>query len=116
MNLKDLIVGYLKRYHKGKGKAIGGEEFIADFLIVFALNTTQKLFSLSERKLRNIVNSLRREGVLIGSCKDGYYWIQTPDEAADTIKYLTASYRSRAAAVKGLKRGVAKKWNMRFEL
>jgi hypothetical protein len=114
METKESLIQYLKKYNKGKKRAESGLELA--YFFKGQVDYGQNVDCRSESQLRKIVNSLRRECVLIGSCKEGYYWIITPQEAADTINFLENQYKSRAAAVRGIKKGMAKKWNLRFEL
>ena len=61
MDKKTAISEYLRRYHRGKEKAIYSQEL-------------QRLFSIDGRNLRRKISSLRQDGVPICSGETGYYY------------------------------------------
>ncbi len=61
-----------------------------------------KLFHISENELRRHVNRLRRGGVPVASCRDGYFYARTAGEVYATICDLRKMAGGLEAAIHGL--------------
>lgn len=62
----------------------------------------EKAAHISRSELQRCVNRMRREGVPIGSCQQGYYYAITADEIYDTIRQLQQMESGLKAAISGL--------------
>lgn len=69
----------------------------------------ERKLSVSGAYLRQMVNRLRRNGEIIGSGKDGYYYCKTAKETKDVIENLTSRCRGMQSAIKGMKKGAPEK-------
>ena len=76
---KKALYRYLRKYHTGRDNAI----------ICIQLKMR---FQVSEEAIRYYVSCLRKEGIPICSCMDGYYYPETHSEIVETVsrfnKYL----------------------------
>lgn len=72
MDKKTAISEYLRRYHRGKERAIYSREL-------------QRLFSIDGRNLRRKISSLRQDGVPICSGETGYYYAGNQKEINETV-------------------------------
>ena len=77
MDKKTAICRFLKKYHRGKEKAIYSREL-------------QRLFSLDGRNLRRKINALRKDGFPLCSDEKGYYYAANQEEINATICRLNA--------------------------
>ncbi len=67
---------------RGRNNAIGRAE------LVRKINDMCPLFPVSERTIRKTIKHLvERHGEWIGSCRDGYFIIQTQEELTNACKY-----------------------------
>jgi hypothetical protein len=62
------------------------------------------MFGISYRKFRDIVNTMRTQGYVIGSNGDGYWWCRTAQEVDGTILFLESYIKKIAAAIVALKK------------
>ena len=86
---KETIADHLKRYHPGEQNAVTSRE----------LETT---FGIRGKELRDVINTLRRSGVPIGSSGNGYFYAATEQEVRSTIGHMTHRISGIAAAIHGL--------------
>ena len=86
---KETIADYLKRYHPCEQNAVTSRE----------LETT---FGIHGKELRDLINTLRRGGVPIGSSGSGYFYASTEQEVRSTIAHMTHRISGIAAAIHGL--------------
>ena len=75
MDKHTAICNYLKKHHTGKTNAVHSNEL-------------EKLFDMTGRNIRYVVNHLRKEGFPICSDEDGYYYAETQAEINATVKRL----------------------------
>lgn len=66
-----------------------------------------KELGVSNRDLREIVNTLRRDGVPIASNSDGYFYAETAQEVRATLNHMKHRIRGITAAIRGLERSRA---------
>ena len=90
---KERLAEHLKRYHLGAQGAATSREL-------------ECAFSMKGIEVRQLVNSLRREGVPIASSGSGYYYAATEQEVRATIAHLTRRIGGIAAAIHGLTRAL----------
>lgn len=90
---KDRLAEHLERYHLGAQSAATSREL-------------EYVFSMKGKELRQLINSLRREGVPIASGGSGYYYAATEQEVRATIAHLTRRIGGIAAAIHGLSRAL----------
>ena len=62
----------------------------------------ERALHISRSELQRHVNRLRRDGVPIGSCRQGYFYAVTAGEVYATIRQLQQMERGLRAAVAGL--------------
>lgn len=86
---KETLAEHLRRYHRGRDKAVTSRELEA-------------AFNVRGIELRNLVNTLRRGGVPIGSDSNGYFYAATEQEVRATIAHMTHRISGIAAAIHGL--------------
>ncbi|CDC77392.1 uncharacterized protein BN580_00412 [Candidatus Colimorpha enterica] len=76
---KRALYRYLKKYHTGRDNAIICKQL-------------KMRFKVSEEAIRYYVSCLRKDGIPICSCMDGYYYPETHSEIVETVarfnKYL----------------------------
>lgn len=75
MKEEKAIYEYLKRYHRGREKAVCSNEL-------------ERRFCLTGRSLRRRIASLRQRGVPICSCSCGYYYPITLQDVNATMSWL----------------------------
>ena len=75
MKEEKAIYEYLKRYHRGREKAVCSNEL-------------ERLFCLTGRSLRRRIASLRQSGFPICSCASGYYYPTTLQDVNATMSWL----------------------------
>lgn len=88
-NINEKFLAYLKRNHTGEDKALQSK----------CLETR---FHLSNRKIRDIVNTLRCEGHPICSYDGGYFYAANENEVRKSIRQLNSRIRKIAEAKNGL--------------
>ena len=86
---KDTIAEHLKRYHLGEKNAATSREL-------------ETAFDIRGKELRDLVNTLRREGVPIASSGAGYFYAATELEVRATIAHMMHRISGIAAAIHGL--------------
>lgn len=90
---KERLAVHLERYHLGAQSAATSREL-------------ERAFSIKGKKLRQLVNSLRREGIPIGSNGNGYFYAATEPEVRATIGHMRRRIGGIAAAIRGLERSL----------
>jgi len=88
--LKKQLAEYLHRYHHGAENAVTSKEL-------------EHTFCVSGKELRDIVNSLRREGIPIASDQSGYFYARTEAEIRLTIRHMRSRISGISAAIGGLR-------------
>jgi len=88
--LKEQLAEYLHRYHHGAENAVTSKEL-------------EHTFCVSGKELRDIVNSLRREGIPIASDQSGYFYARTEAEVRLTIRHMRSRVSGIRAAIGGLR-------------
>ena len=91
--ISETIGEHLKRYHLGERNAVTGRELEAAFRV-------------KSIEIRNMVNTLRREGVPIASRGSGYYYADAAQEVQNTIVQMTNRIVGIHAAIEGLKKSL----------
>lgn len=86
---QEQLLAYLKGACRGRRLTVPGAEL-------------ERVLHLSGTDLRKLVNRLRRDGVPIGSSRDGYFYAGTAGEVYATIRQLQAMVRGLEAAIRGL--------------
>ena len=86
---KETIADHLKRYHPGEQNAVTSREL-------------ESAFGIRGKELRDVINTLRRSGVPIGSSGNGYFYAVTEQEVRSTIGHMTHRIGGIAAAIHGL--------------
>ena len=86
---KETIAEHLKRYHLGERNAATSREL-------------ETAFGIRGKELRDLVNTLRRNGVPIASSGAGYFYAATEQEVRATIAHMTHRISGIAAAIRGL--------------
>ena len=71
-------------------------------------DSLERALHISRSELQRNVNRLRRDGVPIGSCRQGYFYAVTAGEVYDTICQLRQMERGLRAAVAGLEETLKK--------
>lgn len=89
ISITDKFLTYLKKNHKGREKAIQSRSL-------------EKKFQVSNRNIRNIVNSLRCDGQPICSDENGYYYAKNKKEVLKCISQLDSRIDKIAEAKNGL--------------
>lgn len=89
----DWLASYLKNFHLGAEHAATGREL-------------EQAFGLTARELRDLVNTLRREGVPIASGGSGYYYARTAGEVYATIRHMKRRIGGICAAIHGLEQSL----------
>ena len=87
--MDEQVIEYLKRYHSGEINAVTSREL-------------ERLFDLRGVEVRKLVNRLRRKGVPVCSCTQGYYCAATGEELTHTIRQLLSRSREITAAATGM--------------
>ena len=82
--LKEQLAEYLHRYHHGAENAVTSKEL-------------EHTFCVSGKELRDIVNSLRREGIPIASDQSGYFYARTEAEVRLTIRHMRSRVSDQTA-------------------
>lgn len=90
---KKRLSDYLKHRHLGASNAATSREL-------------EQVFGIRGKKLRDMVNALRRDGVPIASSSAGYFFAETEQEVRSTIAHLTGRISGIAAAIRGLNRSL----------
>ena len=93
MQKKDQLLAYLKEACPGLPFATSGREL-------------ESALAIPSSDLRKLVNTLRKEGKLVGSSRAGYFYITTFGEAQCTLRHLEGMIRGLEAASLGLLRGL----------
>lgn len=94
MKEEKVIYEYLKRYHRGREKAVCSNEL-------------ERLFCLTGRSLRRRIASLRQSGFPICSCASGYYYPTTLQDVNATMSWLNELVYGVSNAKAGLARSCA---------
>jgi biotin operon repressor len=94
VSIKEILLVYLKRNHKGKEKAVQSRGL-------------ENKFQVSSRNIRNIVNELRCEGYPICSDENGYYYAAKKEEILKSIYQLDSRMCKIAEAKNGLVNSLA---------
>jgi biotin operon repressor len=90
---EEKLVVYLKNYCYGREKAVRSAEL-------------ERILDISGTDLRKLINRLRRKGVPIGSCPEGYYYARTAGEVYSTIRQLRGMVNGLEAAIHGLEQSL----------
>lgn len=90
--MEDTILDYLQRHAQGKQNGVKAR-------------TLKVLFKVTEREVRDVVNTLRAEGYPICSGNQGYYFAATEDELKVTIQQLRSRVNQINNAIHGLSSG-----------
>jgi biotin operon repressor len=93
MNKEEFLCAYLKKHHKGNGRAIHASEL-------------EQLLSISERSIRRYINKLRHKGQPICSDSTGYYFAEEEKEKLHTTARLGKYERSFASTRENLQKAV----------
>lgn len=91
---KYCLAQYLKTCHHGAENAVTSK-------------LLEALYRVSGKQLRDMVNTLRREGVPIASDQNGYYYAKTKAELRSTIKHMRCRISGICAAISGLRLALA---------
>lgn len=75
MDNKKAICDYLRKYHKGRQKAVHSKEL-------------EDRFSIKGRDLRRVISALRQDGIAICSNEKGYYFAENQKEINATVSRL----------------------------
>ncbi len=86
---KEQLLAYLKGACTGRRYTVKSAEL-------------EQVLHLSGTDLRKLVNRLRRDGVPIGSSRNGYFYARTAGEVYATIRQLQTMVRGLEAAIRGL--------------
>lgn len=86
---QEQLLAYLKGACAGRRLTVPGAEL-------------EQVLHLSGTDLRKLVNRMRRNGVPIGSSREGYFYARTAGEVYATIRQLQAMVRGLEAAIGGL--------------
>jgi biotin operon repressor len=90
---EEKLVVYLKNYCYGREKAVRSAEL-------------ERILGISGTDLRKLINRLRRKGIPIGSCPEGYYYARTAGEVYSTIRQLRGMVNGLEAAIHGLEQSL----------
>jgi biotin operon repressor len=66
----------------------------------------EQVLGVSSTDLRKLINRLRRKGIPIGSCPEGYYYARTAGEVYSTIRQLRGMVNGLEAAIHGLEQSL----------
>lgn len=91
MTPEELITDCLENRHKGEQNAVPSREL-------------ESAFQIREPDLRNIINTLRGNGVPICSSAKGYFYASTKEELDRTTRQLRSRIKKIAHAERGLTR------------
>ena len=86
---EERLLSYLKGACSGMKYRVGGAEL-------------EKALGLSGTDLRKLVNRLRRQGIPIGSDRQGYFYAATAGEVYTTIRQLRQMVAGLEKAIAGL--------------
>lgn len=89
VNITETVLAYLKKNHIGEKKAVQSR-------------CLEKRFHVSNRNIRNIVNTLRCNGIPICSDENGYYYAADQNEVMRSIRQLNSRIGKIAEAKRGL--------------
>lgn len=92
--LAEEIGATLRNKYAGKASAICAAKICEGY--------SKRGVRLSRHELCPMVNYLRSNGALIGSCKSGYYWCETDEEKAETLDSLRGRIVGIERAIKGM--------------
>ncbi len=90
---QDQVKNYLKAHCAGRNRAIKSSEL-------------EGCLHVNGNELRKQVNRLRREGVPIGSDRNGYFYAVTAGEVYSTIRQLHIMEKGLQAAIRGLEQAL----------
>lgn len=90
---KEQLAEHLERYHQGASNAATSREL-------------ECVFGVKGKKLRDVVNALRREAGPIASSGSEYFYVATEQQVRATIAHLTHRTSGIAAAICGLTRSL----------
>ncbi|NYB73085.1 hypothetical protein HZF24_02910 [Sedimentibacter hydroxybenzoicus DSM 7310] len=91
---KEQLAEHLHKYHHGAENAVISK-------------TLELVFRISGKELRDLVNALRRDGILIASDQSGYFYAKTEAEVRLTIRHMRNRISGISAAITGLRRSLA---------
>lgn len=86
---EEKVLAYLKAACVGKRRIIKSADL-------------EHVLNISGTDLRKHINSLRRKGIPIASCREGYFYAATAGEIYATIRQLQIMERGLQAAIRGL--------------
>lgn len=93
-NLEDTLLEYLKKFHYGELQATSSLSL-------------EVAFSVSNRRIRHIVNSLITKENPICSSVDGYFYSENPNEIMSCIRQL----EHRSKEIENVKKGLMAAYN-----
>ena len=93
MKREEKMLAHLKEVCLGLSLAVSGREL-------------EQALKIRDSDLRKMVNRMRKNGELIGSCQEGYFYIETFGEAQITLRHLEQMIRGLEATKQGLLRGM----------
>ena len=86
---KEIILEYIRKFHKGRDRAVFSREL-------------QFIFQLDGRSIRRKISALRQEGFPICSDETGYYYAESKKDVDNTINRMGSMLLSVSSAVDGL--------------
>jgi len=92
------LLSVLRMNHRGKAWAISGPRLAAHF----GFKET--------KRVREAVNTLRRQGYPVASGHDGYYIPATRQEAWEAYGFITAIFEPLRLAVEGYRAGIVREY------
>lgn len=88
------VAEYLQEHHSTEENAVKSR----DLCIIFNL--------IDNRHVRNIVTSLRQEGVPICSSSNGYWYSQDPADVKKTIRRMEGQVNNMNISIEGLRKAL----------
>lgn len=85
------LADYLKDHHQTERSAVKGREL-------------RMLFNLTDKQVRNVISSLRQEGIPVCSSSAGYWYSEDPDDIGITLHRLEAQVEHMGLSIKGLRK------------
>ena len=90
--MEEQILDYIKRWHRGRQRAITYKELA-------------KVLRINERELRNVIASLVTKGEPIGASQEGYFWITSEEEYQIARAEIISRIDKLRQRLEGLERG-----------
>ncbi len=90
--MEEQILDYIKRWHRGRQRAITYKELA-------------KTLQINERELRNVIASLVTKGEPIGASQEGYFWITSKEEYQIARSEIISRIEKLRLRLDGLEKG-----------